>query len=155
LETAISWINDGVIEGYMGEHQHDRNANELWLYFQNVIQWAQLLFPVIRKELKNVNWGLLYNKYKDNSYDADELEEKIKELMIDDDVTKKSGIYPYLFDGQEKHLSIRSFSPAMKRAAYERQDGKCANCGDSFTMKQMEADHIDPWHSGGRTITEN
>src|SRR5699024_6813696 len=87
LETAISWINDGVIEGYMGEHQHDRNANELWLYFQNVIQWAQLLFPVIRKELKNVNWGLLYNKYKDNSYDADELEEKIKELMIDDDVT--------------------------------------------------------------------
>ena len=35
LETAISWINDGEIEEYMARNQHEPNANELWLYFQN------------------------------------------------------------------------------------------------------------------------
>jgi len=37
LETTLSWINDGKIEDYMAKHQHDRNADELWQYFQDVI----------------------------------------------------------------------------------------------------------------------
>jgi hypothetical protein len=41
LETAISWINNGDIEGYMALHQHDPNANELWLYFRSVIGWVE------------------------------------------------------------------------------------------------------------------
>lgn len=36
LETAISWVSNGDIEGYMAKHQHDTNANPLWLYFQGV-----------------------------------------------------------------------------------------------------------------------
>ncbi len=32
LETVIKWINDGDIEGYMGKHQHDADANALWQY---------------------------------------------------------------------------------------------------------------------------
>ena len=29
LETAINWISNGDIEGYMASHQHDHNANAL------------------------------------------------------------------------------------------------------------------------------
>src|SRR5574344_2026767 len=36
LETAISWINGGDVEGYMALHQHDPNANALWTYFKEV-----------------------------------------------------------------------------------------------------------------------
>lgn len=155
LETVLEWKSDGNIEDYMSQHQADRNANELWLYFRNVIAWAQTLFPNERREMKNVKWGELYNTYHTNDYDADEFEETIRQLMMDDDVTKKSGIYRYLFDGREKHLNIRAFTPAMRRAAYERQEGICASCEESFSFSEMEADHITPWHDGGKTKPEN
>ncbi len=57
LETVIKWINDGDIEGYMAKHQHKPNANELWLYFQKVIDWVKATFPTYRKEMKGVEWG--------------------------------------------------------------------------------------------------
>ena len=44
LETALSWINDGKIENYMAKHQHDKNADELWQYFQDVIAWVRNTF---------------------------------------------------------------------------------------------------------------
>ena len=49
LETAIAWLNDGKIEEYMAEHQHDSNADDLWLYFQNVMNWVKAKFPKKRK----------------------------------------------------------------------------------------------------------
>ncbi|MBW1940720.1 MAG: DUF262 domain-containing protein [Deltaproteobacteria bacterium] len=155
LETALSWINDGKIEDYMAKHQHDKNANELWEYFQDVIAWVRKTFPNYRKEMANVNWGGLYNRFKDKKLNPEKLEAKISELMQDEDVTKKSGIYPYILTGEEKHLSIRAFSDKMKREAYERQKGICAKCGEHFEIEEMEADHITPWHEGGKTISEN
>lgn len=155
LEKVLKWKSNNRIEDYMSTHQADRNANSLWLYFRNVIAWSQTLFPTLRREMKTVDWGRLYNQYHENEYDADEFEVKVKELMIDDDVTKKKGIYEYLFDGREKHLNIRAFTPAMKRSAYERQNGICAACEQHFDYKDMEADHIMPWHEGGKTKPEN
>ena len=70
---------------------------------------------------------------------------------MEDDVTKKSGIYEYLFDGQEKHLSMRVFNDNMKRSAYEKQNGICVKCGRHFDMNEMEGDHIKPWAKGGKT----
>jgi len=155
LETALLWINDGKIEDYMARHQHDKNANELWEYFQDVITWVRKTFSNYRKEMANVNWGELYNRFKDKKLDPEELEVKISELMQDEDVTKKSGIYPYILTGEEKYLSIRTFSDKMKREAYERQKGICAKCGEHFEIEEMEADHITPWHEGGKTISDN
>jgi len=43
----------------------------------------------------------------------------------------------------------------MKREAYERQKGICRACGKHFEYNEMEGDHIDPWHSGGKTNAEN
>ena len=155
LERVLDWISEGKIEDYMSMHQFAPNANELWLYYSTVINWAKVLFPVIRKEMKDVPWGTLYNKFHGNSYDAAALEARVSELMADDDVTKKSGVYEYLFDGEEKHLSIRAFTPGMKRGAYERQNGICAHCKKKFELPEMEADHITPWHLGGKTVAEN
>lgn len=41
LGTVIKWIANGEIEKYMSIHQHDPNANGLWIYFRNVIEWVK------------------------------------------------------------------------------------------------------------------
>lgn len=155
LETAISWVNDGDIEGYMAKHQHDNNANPLWLYFQAVISWVNATFPRYRKEMKGIAWGNLYNLFKDHKLDPKKLESEISRLMEDEDVTNKKGIYSYILDGKEKHLNIRAFSNNQKREAYERQKGNCPVCREHFEIEEMEGDHITPWHEGGKTSTEN
>ena len=155
LETAIDWINDGKIEEYMARNQHAQNANELWLYFQSVIQWVKATFPTYRKEMKGLQWGGFYNRFKNEFYDTAKLEKRTTKLMADDDVTKKSGIYEYVLTNDERHLNIRSFTETMRRGAYERQNGICPHCKKHFGMEQMEADHITPWHEGGKTVPEN
>ena len=155
LETVLDWISDGQIEDYMARHQHDEDANELWEYFQQVIAWVRRTFVYYRKEMATVNWGQLYNQFHTEELDPEALEKEIQKLMQDEDVTKKSGIYPYVLTRQEKYLSIRAFTDKMKREAYERQQGVCPRCGKQFAFEEMEADHITPWHLGGKTIAEN
>jgi len=158
LETALSWINDGKIEDYMAKHQKVKNADELWQYFQNVIEWVRKTFTNHRKEaMSSVQWGELYNQFKDKKLNAKKLEAEIAELMQDEDVTKKSGIYPYILTRQEKHLNIRAFTEKQKREAYERQKGICPRCKKRkrWNMEEMQADHIKPWIEGGKTIAKN
>src|SRR5690554_2363267 len=155
FETAIDWISDGNIEVYMSNHQHDPNASALWRYFQDVISWVKATFTTYRKEMKGVEWGFLYNEFKDEIYDTKKLETEISELMQDEDVTRKSGIYAYVLTKKEKYLSIRSFTDKQKREAYERQLGICPKCENHFQLNEMEADHITPWHEGGKTTSDN
>lgn len=159
LETAIKWITnestDKAIGEYMSKHQHDLNANELWLYFQGVINWLEVVFPKYRNEMKGIQWGFLYNAFKNKNFDSRELEKEITRLMQDDDVTDKKGIYWYVLTRNEKHLNIRAFSTKQKREAYERQKGVCPKCRNNFELSEMEGDHITPWYEGGKTIPEN
>lgn len=155
LETVIKWINDGDVDGYMATHQHDPNANPLWLYFQNVMAWVKATFPKWRKEMRSVQWGLLYNVFKDADLDPIKLEAQIATLMADEDVTKKGGIYAYVLNGEERNLSLRAFTDNQKREAYEHQKGICPVCQEHFELAEMEADHITPWHAGGKTIATN
>lgn len=155
LQTALDWLSNGAIEHYMAAHQNDQNANELWSYFQGVINWVNLTFPSYRKEMKGVDWGSLYNEFGKNFLDTDNLENEVARLMQDEDVTKKSGIYEYVLSGNERALSIRAFTDNMKREAYERQKGICSACTDTFALDEMEADHITPWSKGGKTIAAN
>lgn len=99
LETAIAWQSGGAIDEYMSKHQHDPNATPLWQYFQKVIGWVKATFPVYRREMKGVDWGALYQRFKDAELDTAKLEERISDLMQDDDVERKTGIYPYVLDG--------------------------------------------------------
>lgn len=156
LERVIDWISDGHIEGYMAQHQHDSDASALWIYFQSVISWAKAKFSDKHKKIINsVQWGTLYNRYKDMPLDAAAIDEEAQRLLLDDDVTKKSGIYPYILTRDERHLSIRAFTDSQKLAAYARQNGVCPMCGEQFRLEEMEADHITPWCEGGKTVKEN
>jgi len=155
LETALSWISEEKIEDYMAKRQHDKNAEELWQYFQDVIAWVHKIFTKYRKEMKGVEWGRLYNKYKDVAHDAQEIEEKTLKLIDDDEVQSLKGIYEYILTGEEKHLNLRQFDDKTKRKVYEKQKGKCVWCKKTFEFEEMEADHITPWHEGGKTTAEN
>lgn len=155
LETAIKWISGGEIEDYMGRRQHEPSAVTLWNHFQSVIDWVEAIFPVKRPPMKGVDWGSLYNHHKDASLDPTALEAAATRLMGDDDVTRKSGVYAYLLDGDESHLSIRAFSDAEKQEAFERQGGVCPSCDATFSIREMEGDHIDPWSKGGKTVADN
>lgn len=104
---------------------------------------------------KKIEWGFLYNEFKSQKFDPKKLEEEIATLMQDEDVTNKKGIYFYVLNRKEKHLNIRAFSDNQKREAYERQNGICVKCGEHFELNEMEADHITPWHEGGKTSTDN
>jgi hypothetical protein len=168
LEIALDWIwqtetvqtIDGIkpltsIENYMSKHQHDPDALFLWTYFQSLITWVQGKFLIYRNQMKGVDWGNLYNNFKDKTLDAAGLERQIARLMQDDDVTNKKGIYAFVLDGKEKNLNIRAFTDNMKREAYERQNGICPVCNKHFEIQEMEGDHIKPWHLGGKTTPEN
>jgi len=159
FETALRWISDAqdtTIKKYMAAHQQDTDADELWQYFQNVIHWIEVHFTTkYKKEMKGVEWGLLYNKYKDTTLTATTIGEEVARLMRDSDVQKKSGIFSYIFDHDEHHLGIRAFDDNTRREVYERQKGICPICGKHFEIEQMEADHITPWAKGGRTIADN
>lgn len=167
LETAIKWkvahergtglkkVEADGINRYMAAHKDDPTATALWTHFQAVIDRVQAVFPKYRREMKGVEWGGLYAKLEDELLDPDALEADVARLMLDDDVTRKAGVYPYLLTGEKKHLSIRAFTPKQKREAYERQGGLCAKCAKPVDFGEMEGDHIDPWIKGGRTTAEN
>jgi len=155
LETTISWISSDNIEQYMAENHHKANASELWLYFNNSINWVKVTFPNYRKEMKWVSFWILYNEFKNTFFDSNELEKEISKLMQDEDVTKKSGIYEYVLTRKEKYLSIRAFTDKQKREVYEKQAWICTHCKAHFELNEMEADHITPWHSWWKTTSDN
>lgn len=173
LETAIEWINDGKVDEYMRDHQHDNNANELWLYFKGVIDWVETTFPKKRSQMKSVKWGSLYRRYKNASFDPSKLEERVAALMADLDVKKKPGIYEFLLGGESdtKLLEVRVFDEKTKLAAYGKQtkDAEAAgtsNCpmcaGGSnnnsiriYELSEMDADHVTAWSKGGASDLAN
>lgn len=159
FERALKWIGDAqglTIEQYMAKHQHDTDADQIWQYYQDVIHWVEKLFGrKYKKEMRGVDWGLLYNQYRDTTLTATAIGVEVAYLMQDSDVQKKSGIFHYIFDHDIRHLGIRAFDDNTKREVYERQEGICPICGRHFEIEQMEADHITPWVEGGRTVAAN
>lgn len=143
--------------GYMAQHQHDPNANNLWSYFQNVLNWAMTNFSLkkFKKIMKGLNWAELYDKYRTETLNTEELERRISALIRDGEIQKQTGIIPYVLTGDERHLDLRSFPEDIKLAVWERQSHICPICGKEFDFEFMEGDHITPWRERGRTVTEN
>ncbi|KRB05437.1 HNH endonuclease [Pseudomonas sp. Root68] len=159
LETALDWISGGKIENYMSAHQHDKDAQELWQYWQSVFDWVKRVFPkqdsARAKLMKGLPWGSFYNKHKDGKFNAADLEKRIIELIDDDEVDSKKGIYEYLLTGNTRTLSLRVFDEKMKQKVYAKQKGNCPICTKHYDLHEMEADHIVPWSAGGKTTEEN
>ena len=165
LESVIYWYGDQAmpkldIEECMMKHQHAPKAQDLWDYFQRVIEWVETLFPTYRKEMKGLPWGIYYNRYHKNTYAPIALEQEIATLVADADVTKKSGIYKYVLEKaigtiDPSVLGIRAFDDSQKRTIYEQQGGVCPHCGEKYEYEEMEGDHITPWSKGGKTELAN
>lgn len=155
LEKALQWISGGRVVDYMSRHQHDVDAQELWQYFQEVISWIERVFPKYRTPMKGLDWGRFYGNHKDDKLNAATLEQRIEVLVRDKDVTNIKGIYEYLLTNDEKHLNLRAFDEETKLRRFELQGGVCPICNLTFSLKEMEADHIVPWNKGGKTEFDN
>ena len=161
LETAIRWIvrsdKSEIVEKYMGLHQGEDEATELWLHFQKVVNWVTTLFPAYRREMKGLDWGRLYTKYGARKYNPTVLEKSVAELMADRDVQSKKGIYEFLLSDRTlpEKLNLRVFDPDDMRTAYENQQGVCPVCKRRYAFEEMRGDHIRPWSKGGKTRPEN
>jgi hypothetical protein len=173
FETAIEWINDNDVDGYMRDHQHDANANELWMYFKGVIDWVSATFPKEHPKMNTVKWGVLYNKYKDVTFDPVKLEARVSALMADTDVTNKRGIFEYVLSGEAdtKLLEVRVFNDKTKFAAYGKQrtaaeaagKSNCPMCAGGtnnnaariYELSEMDADHVTAWSKGGASDLSN
>lgn len=164
LEKALKGICDyqsiSDVTEYMALHKSDADADELWQYFQDVMNWVQKIFPKYYPDMKGLDWCILYNKYHSNSYNTSKMADEVKRLHEDDDVQKPKGIYEFLlcrdtdpFAG--RLLKIRAFERRDRLAAYSRQLGICPICKQHYEFDQMEGDHIVPWSKGGHTVPEN
>lgn len=155
LETVIKWISGNNIENYMGKNQHKENAQDLWNYFTDVINWIENTFTKYRKEMKGLPWGEFYNKYKDKKFDSKKIEKEISKLYEDLELVNNRGIYEYILTGDSKYLNLRTFEAHVKKAVYEKQKGICAHCKKEFNFNEVHADHIKPWSLGGKTNPDN
>lgn len=182
LSTVLQWIADyqGLEprneqgDTYMANHQGDLTATEIKNYYVSVMEWVGSKFKAYRKEMKGLPWGYWYNKFQRGECkgkiiekNADEIEAEIQRLIGDDEVETVKGIYEYIIDGEEKHLSLRAFDDKIKRKVYEAQGHKCPYCDKAigghtyptgqteYDYKEMEGDHIVPWSKGGKTEESN
>ena len=166
LKVALNWMADheqreGKAQsrvGYMAQHQHDPNANNLWIYFQNVLNWAITNFDMkkFKKIMKGLDWALYYDLFHNKTLDTVSLAQQISTLMRDTyEIQKQSGIIPYVLTGDERYLDLRGFPDNIKYAVWEQQGHICPLCNKEFDIEFMEGDHIKPWREGGRTVIEN
>lgn len=165
LKQALEWMAEHETRnghrqtavGYMAVHQHDPNANNLWSYFQTVLNWAITNFDMkkFKKIMKGLDWAFFYDKYGSVTLDSAALAKQISDLLRDSEIQKPSGIIPYVLTRDEHYLDLRAFPEDIKLAVWEKQNHKCALCGKEFDLEFMEGDHITPWRDGGRTVVEN
>ena len=165
LRKALEWMaahetrnkHNQTIVGYMADHQHDPNANNLWSYFQQVLNWAITNFELRRfkRIMKGLDWAELYDRFGDSTLDTVELANRISVLMRDSEIQRPNGIIPYVLTGDEHYLDLRAFPEDIKLAVWEKQHHICPHCHKEFDFEFMEGDHITPWRDGGRTVIEN
>ena len=165
LKKALEWMADHetrdgrrqTVVGYMAEHQHDPNANNLWSYFQQVLNWAITNFDMkkFKKIMKGLDWALYYDRYHDKTLDTAEMARQISRLMRDSEIQRQQGIIPFVLTGDEHYLNLKTFPDDIKHEAWERQKHICPVCQREFDFEFMEGTHITPWRKGGRAVAEN
>lgn len=173
LETALKWIcekNNIEIEKYMQEHQNDRDANELWQYYQNVINWIEMIFldtnknAIYKSKMAGIPWGILYNKYHNKQYNSNSVREEAEKLYSDPYVSDKKGIFEYVLTDHNPEdmrlINVRVFDEPTKQRVYNKQNGVCPDCASQgidkhYELNEMEADHVSAWSAGGTTTEDN
>lgn len=98
---------------------------------------------------------MIPNEHKNDTLDTKTIQNNVKKLMEDYEVTAKKGIYAYILTEDEKYLHLRDFTDSDKKSKYEEQKHKCKHCGKEFEFEEMEGDHIKPWSKGGTSDRSN
>ena len=176
LEVALDWVaasKNQSIDGYMAEHRHNTEIDELKTYFNTVIDWAGSVFTTTDDTMRGLPWDEYYREYGPNAYDAAALTADAQELLADPAVKNPRGVYPYLLGGKEdtRLLDVRLFPDTMKKRAYNDQTsdakteetsncplcahGNNANKTRIYAFKEMDADHVTAWSKGGETTLNN
>lgn len=173
LERALDWVSKGEISTYMAEHRQTSDISELKRKFTSVIDWISTVFLSAEEEMRGLKWGEIYDQFHSNSYNPQEVAEKVRKLYGDPYVKSRKGIFEYVLGGcvDPSLLDVRVFDDATKRLTYERQTAAAdasnlSNCplcavGPSaqrskiWQLSEMEADHVTAWSSGGATSPEN
>lgn len=176
LATALLWISSARntdVESYMSAHRHDRNIDELKMYFNSVIDWINGVFTDIESEMCGLEWNRLYETYHTTAYNPQEVHKKIQELYADSYVKNRRGIFEYVLGGcvDTKLLDVRVFDEATKKAVYKQQTADAKKAGKSncplcclghdnnhnkvWDLKDMDADHVTAWSKGGATDIKN
>lgn len=178
LATALEWVSRNMdakdkVSAYMSAHRRDNNINEIKTYFNTVIDWVDSKFDDVYDEMQGLNWGELYERFHKNPYDHTELSEKVSELMKDDFVTNRRGIFEYVLGNCQdtKLLNVRLFDKPTMRKVYQEQTEKAkaegisncpycaighdANSKRIWKLDEMDADHVTAWSKGGSTDIAN
>jgi len=165
LELALKWIIDTdneqyyEIKDYMAKFRNKKDAKELCDYFKNVMNWVKTTFTYYRKEMKGLEWGILYNKYGKKKYKPVELEKELQRIFdiydVDPDGLNKAGFYEYVLSNDRKLIWKRVFSVKQQNQVYKEQGEKCAKCKKKFPREKLEGHHKIAFADGGETIIGN
>ncbi|MDO5760896.1 MAG: DUF262 domain-containing protein [Bacteroidota bacterium] len=175
LATALNWVSKGETEYYMSLNRKNNNIDEVKNYFNAVIDWISSVFIDVHNEMKGLDWGNLYETYHNTPYNAKDIKNKINNLLADECVTNKKGVFEFVLSNceQEKRnlLNIRVFDQRTKKTVYIQQtkqaiENNISNCPDCvlengknakkiWRENEMEADHVSAWSKGGNTDKEN
>lgn len=173
LETALDWVSDGDIDGYMAKHRNDTDINELKNHFDTVIDWVDSVFEYTGSEMCGREWGRLYREYHTNAYSKDAVAARVNELLADTQVSDRKGIFEFILGGEKDTslLNIRVFDEKTKKAVYDAQTkeaktkdlsncplcalGHESNAQRIYKLSEMDADHVTAWSKGGATDAAN
>jgi hypothetical protein len=173
LERALDWVSKGDIDGYMNAHRNVGNINELKTYFNSVIDWISTVFIDVESEMRGLEWGRLYEKYHNTSYNPTKVSKEVQKLYGDSYIKNRKGIFEYILGGSvdTKLLEIRVFDEATKKNVYATQTAKAKTKGESncplcavghdanknkiWKLEEMDADHVAAWSKGGATDIKN
>jgi hypothetical protein len=173
LEQALDWVSKGEIGNYMSTHRNDKNINELKIYFNAVLDWVSAVFTMVLPEMKGLEWGRLYETYHKNAYDPKKITTAVGELVADEYVTNRKGIFEYILGDStdKKLLAVRVFDTKVKKVAYNKQTQQAQTKGESncplcaigenanktriYKLDEMDADHVAAWSKGGDSSVKN
>ena len=173
LATALKWVSKDNVKSYMSSHRKQDNIDELKRYFNSVIDWISSVFQDVLPAMRGLEWGELYEKYHNNSYNPQKVHEVVMELYNDIYVLNKKGIFEYVLGGcsDSKLLNVRVFDENIKRNVYAKQTkvaqekgisncpycamGNNPNKNKIWDIKEMDADHVTAWSKGGATDISN
>ena len=173
LERALDWVSRGDIDNYMTVHRQDNNIDELKNYFDTVINWVDSIFNDVKPEMRGLEWGRLYETYKNIEYDPTDISRKIQKLYGDAAVENRKGVFEYILGGETdtRLLNVRLFDEKIKRQVYESQTAQAqannisncsycamgheANAQKIWPYGDMDADHVSAWSKGGETSVAN